>query len=53
MSGRLSATITACKEWVFRRRAARWGWYLLVVLGLAAFWLFAPQAEIAFIYNAF
>ena len=51
--GRLSTTITACKDWVFRRTAARLMWYLAVLLALVLFWLWAPEAEIAFVYNAF
>lgn len=51
--GRLSTTITACKEWMFRHRWARLLWYLLVGVGLLAFWLWAPQVEVFFVYNAF
>ena len=51
--GRLSTTITACKDWVFRHGAARLLWYLVVVAALLACWLLVPQGEISFVYNAF
>ena len=53
MTGRLSTTITACKVWVFRHRAARLLWYLVVVAALLVYWLLVPQGEISFVYNAF
>ena len=53
MTGRLSDIITGCKEWVWRRPAARYLWYLAVLLGLLLFWLFSPEGGIAFVYNAF
>lgn len=53
MIKRLSNIITAGKEWVFAHAAARYGWYLLAVLGMLLFWLFSPEGEIAFVYNAF
>lgn len=53
MIGRLSTIITKSKAWIFEHPAARYGWYLLVVLGLLLFWLYTNEAEISFIYNAF
>ena len=53
MIGRLSTTITACKDWVYRHTAARLLWYVLAAAVLLAFGLLAPQAEISFVYNAF
>lgn len=53
MIKRLSTTITAAKEWVFAHTAARYGWYLLAMLGLLLFWLCAPEGEVAFVYSAF
>ena len=53
MIKRLSNIITAGKEWVFAHAAARYGWYLLAALGMLLFWLFSPEGEIAFVYNAF
>lgn len=50
---RLSTIITMSKEWVFAHPAARYGWYMLAMLGLLFFWLCAPAGEIAFIYSAF
>ncbi len=53
MIRRLSTTITKGKEWVFDHPAARYSWYLLAALGLLAFWLCAPEGEVAFVYSAF
>ena len=38
---------------MFRHGAARLLWYLVVLLALLLYWLFAPQTEIGFVYNAF
>lgn len=53
MIGRLSAFITAVKEWIYRHPTARLIWYTLALALLLGYWLFAPQAEISFVYNAF
>ncbi len=53
MIKRLSSFITKGKGWVFAHPAARYGWYLLAILALLAFWLFASGGEVAFVYSAF
>ena len=53
MIKRLSTTIMAGKGWVFAHPAARYAWYLLAALGLLAFWLCAPEGDVAFVYSAF
>lgn len=50
---RLSNIMTKGKEWVFSHPAARYGWYLLAILGLLLFWLFSAGEEVSFVYNAF
>ena len=51
--GHLSTFIMTAKDWVYRHEAARLLWYALVIALLLEFWLFVPQAEINFVYNAF
>lgn len=41
------------KDWVCRHEAARFIWYMLALALLLGYWLFVPQAEISFVYNAF
>lgn len=53
MIGRLSTFITTVKDRVYRHEAARLLWYALAIALLLGFWLFVPQAEISFVYNAF
>lgn len=53
MIKRLSTTITTAKAWVFDHAPARYAWYLLAAAGLLAFWLCAPEGEVAFVYSAF
>ena len=53
MIARLSNTITAIKEYVYRHTVLRYVFYLAVALGLLLFWLYAAQTEIGFIYSAF
>lgn len=53
MIRRLSATITAFKECVYRHGTMRRGLYLLALLGLLLFWLYARGEQVAFVYSAF
>lgn len=53
MIRRLSDTITAFKEYVYRHGSLRWGCYLLALLGLLLFWLYAKGEQVAFVYSAF
>lgn len=50
---RLSTTITRIKTLVFTKFPLRLLWYTAVVLLLLLYWMFGPQQQIDFVYNAF
>ena len=53
MIGRLSTTITAVKEFVFRHTLLRALCYWGIALALLLFWLYSDSGEVAFVYNNF
>ena len=53
MIARLSTTITRIKTLIFTKFPLRLLWYTAVVLLLLLYWMFGPQQQIDFVYNAF